>query len=83
MMMISWKGILWFTVLTKKATITAKNKNLQNILFKNTPQENFILVVLGFKDFYFLTPSTHPVKIGLSKKIDSKQKTIQTFNIDA
>ena len=25
----------------------------------------------------------HPVKIDLDKKLDSKQKTIQTFNIDA
>ena len=26
---------------------------------------------------------THPVKIDLDKKLDPKQKTIQTFNIDA
>ena len=25
----------------------------------------------------------HPVKIDLNKKLDSKEKTIQTFNIDA
>ena len=26
--------------------------------------------------------SAHPVKIYLNKKLDSKQETIQTFNID-
>ena len=26
---------------------------------------------------------THPVKIDLDKKLDSKEQTIQTFNIDA
>ena len=26
---------------------------------------------------------SHPVKIDVNKKLDSKQKTIQTFNIDA
>ena len=38
-----------------------------------------IRVPIPWKNSYF----THPVKIDLNKKLDSKQKTIQTFNIDA
>ena len=33
--------------------------------------------------FISFADSPHPVKIDLSKKLDLKQKTIQTFNIDA
>ena len=36
---------------------------------------------IPFSIGYFAPPQ--PVKINLNKKLDSKQKTIQTFNIDA
>ena len=39
--------------------------------------------VVALKVFSTKAKQPHPIKIDLNKKLDSKQKTIQTFNIDA
>ena len=56
--------------------LTTKWKKIMSLNF-------FFGKKISFRSVTQINAMPHPIKIDLDKKLDPKQKTIQTFNIDA